>query len=917
MNEIAEKRTTIKDHTKVIQYLTAYSLIFLVLMYCCFFHWLRRYNKSIMCTNDSMNQHYLFFVYIGRWLRQCARIVFVEHSLSIPMFDMGIGYGGDILYSLSAHLADPFNWLSAIIPEYYTDKAYTLIIVLKLYLGGASFSFLGFRRRHSRRDVLIGTIVYVFSAYSYILILQPLFLNMLYIVPLVIAGADDLWNKKRSKMFLLAVFWAFANYFYFAYMTVVLLVLYCIGLLIRDRKYFCSGKRVLSQIMKYVLHSLCGVALAAPILVPVAVMMSGSQRVGADFYVPLLYSKEYYQNLLSGFSNSYMMMNRDCYIGFSMLALWCVGALFAEKGNRRLKTEVIFLSAGACIPLFGSILNGGGYSANRWIFAYVLLISYVVVKVIDSIQYLPPAKLVLITGILAVYLVLISKWNGVRNVFWIDIMGAAFLLFFVLSRRISGYSDSKGNVKFNRLRGSAQVNYVVLIGLTMGSVIIPARYRFSENFSNGLAANAVKGQEYENVTNAGALPLLREVSANSAERFDGYEMGNIHNETLLYGLSGMDLYLSNADSNIEEFHNNLALLTNAANTYYGLNRRSELQNLLGVTRFLITQGDEKCLPYGFDAHELTDESHGEIYSSYKNHQQVSLLHTFDSLLGESDYLKLTPYERQQALMQTMVVDDSESNVSLEDLFLDQDEVPYDSELINMERGQDGTYVCGEGGGSMLLTPDADGTIGKGECYIYLQNIDYECGEENSYSVRVYGIKDGQRTENTDRLRGTNNRNHIYEGRHNWLINIGYLNEDDSIDAIEICFESAGEYRIDGVQWFIRGENELSESIASLNNVDSEINIGVNRISAQVSFDREEHVLLSVPYIKGWRLLIDGQTCETYKADDAFIGFDVPAGEHEIELIYCTPGIKIGLLIAAGAVMTVLAQWKRNQMRRVA
>ncbi len=888
-----------------IQYLTVYSVIFIVLMYGCFFYWLRKYNKSIMCTNDSMNQHYLFFVYIGRWLRECARIIIIEHSLNIPMFDIGIGYGGDILYSLSAHITDPFNWFSAIVPEYLTAKVYTCIIVLKLYFGGVSFSFLGFRRHHNRRDVLIGAIVYVFSAYSYILILQPLFLNVLYIFPLVIVGADELWKKKESKLFLFAVFWAFENYFYFAYMIAGLLVLYCVGLLLRDRKLFYNGKLILSQIMKYVTHSIYAMALAAPVLVPVVIMMSGSQRVGADFYVPLLYSKEYYQSLFSGMSNSYMMLNRDCYIGFSMLALWCVGALFAEKGNRRIKSEVIFLSIGACVPLFGSFLNGGGYSANRWIFAYVLLVSYAVVKGIGSFQCMRFRKFCLLTIVLTAYLVFISKWNSLQSVFWIDVIGVAYGIFFLLSRRGSRNFSDKSKIVEN-------VNYCILLVLTMLSVMIPARYRFSENFGNALAANAVRGQEYENVTNAGALPLLREVATDSTERFDGYEMGNIHNETLLYGLSGIDLYLSNVDNNIEKFHNNTALLTNAANTYYGLNRRSELQNLFGVTRFLITQGDEACLPYGFDKHEVTGESHGEIYSSYRNRQAVSLLHIFDGLLGESEYLKLTPYERQQALMQAMIVDDSKANISLEELSFDQDEVSYETELINMVRAQDGSYVCAEGGGSFILTPSSDGLICNGECYIYLQNIDYEYDDENSYSVRIYGLKNGVRTEYTDRLRGTNNRNHIYEGRHNWLINIGYLR--DAIDAVEICFESAGKYSIDDIQWFIRGESELSERITGLCNIYTDVNIGVNTVSAQVNVAENEHILLSIPYIKGWKLLIDGKKSETYKADDAFIGFDVPEGVHKVELVYCTPGIKIGWLIAAFAVAALLISRKIAMLR---
>ncbi len=45
------------------------------------------------------------------------------------------------------------------------------------------------------------------------------------------------------------------------------------------------------------------------------------------------------------------------------------------------------------------------------------------------------------------------------------------------------------------------------------------------------------------------------------------------------------------------------------------------------------------------------------------------------------------------------------------------------------------------------------------------------------------------------------------------------------------------------------------------------------------------IFTTIPYDKGWTVKIDGERVETYENLDALLGFDSPAGEHEIELRY--------------------------------
>lgn len=883
-----------KKKNGIIEFICAYTAFTCLLITLCFLYWCKKYNKSIMCTYDGMNQHYLIFVYIGRWIRRILHSLFVNHRIVIPMFDMGIGYGSDVLLSLAEHIGDPFNWISVFIPSHYTEQAYTGILIAKLYLSGISFAFLCRKRKYNWKNVLAGAIVYVFAASSYILILQGFFLNMFYIFPVVIAGVDDLWKRRKSALFLIALFWMFSNCFYFSYMGIILIILYCGGTLIFERTQFKSWKDILEQIIKFLLHGIAAAGLAAPMLVPIFKMMSKSSRIGADFYLPALYSMDYYKKWITGFTSSYMMSNRDCYIGYATIALICVISLFLQKKRYgKLKLEFIVLTAGMLIPAFGSVMNGFSYYANRWVFAYTLLIAVIVAEILPELKTMEWKQKGILTVAVGIYIGILAATNDFRYIRETIALLVIILLFVIASSKIPW-----------------NLFYIVTTIFTLVGVWIPARYHFSKNYENALRANTPRGEAYETVTNAGAMPLLREVDAEPEERFDGSDMGTIYNETMLYGLSGMNLYLSLGESNISTFHNDIGLLTNATNSYYGLNRRAELENLMGVSRFLITAGEEYRLPYGYSEHELTDDSHGMDYSVYHVGRRISLLHAFSRTVSVEDWTSLNYLQRQEALMQAVVTNDIPADTVVSDLVLDQDELLCRTELRDVRRQGANDYYT-DGDGSIVLYPEDLETFGDGEVYICLEGMDYSAGDATTFSANIYGCKDGERTEYSERLAGTNNKNHIYEGRHDWMINIGYVNSDNALDAVEINMANGGTYHFDHIRCYVRRTSELEKSISGLRNVENDLSINGNTIEGNLVADQNEYVLMSIPYSTGWKLWIDGESAEIFRADDAFMMFDVTAGEHTIRMSYCTPGLIPGTICAFCTFLLLVLCWKKS------
>lgn len=64
---------------------------------------------------------------------------------------------------------------------------------------------------------------------------------------------------------------------------------------------------------------------------------------------------------------------------------------------------------------------------------------------------------------------------------------------------------------------------------------------------------------------------------------------------------------------------------------------------------------------------------------------------------------------------------------------------------------------------------------------------------------------------------------------------------------------------------------------------------------------------SIPFDEGWKVLVDGQEVKGRKIFNAFLGFDLPEGSHEISLTYYPPGMTWGLWITVlSLVLLILA-----------
>ena len=90
------------------------------------------------------------------------------------------------------------------------------------------------------------------------------------------------------------------------------------------------------------------------------------------------------------------------------------------------------------------------------------------------------------------------------------------------------------------------------------------------------------------------------------------------------------------------------------------------------------------------------------------------------------------------------------------------------------------------------------------------------------------------------------------------------------------------------------------------------------IKGSIEVTEAGRLILSIPNEEGWTLYVDGKKSEILDFKDTFISVYLEEGQHEIELKYMTPGLKVGALLSGACVLlfavTILGRKKLSQKK---
>ena len=317
--------------------------------------------------------------------------------------------------------------------------------------------------------------------------------------------------------------------------------------------------------------------------------------------------------------------------------------------------------------------------------------------------------------------------------------------------------------------------------------------------------------------------------------------------------------------------------------------RSILTSLFSVKYFLIPEEKTSLLPYDF--------SQQVGNTAYENNCYLPFGFTTSSYINREVYEKLTVTQKQQALLQGVVLEGNVETDSIQqaDLTFCEKSVPY---TVTMSDG-----LSMEGNKIEVTKADATMTLSysglkDSETYFIIEGLDYKdntptagvAKSQNRLHITV-GCEDVEK-----KITYLSSENNFYSDIHDYLINTGYRKE--ATDTITLKFKELGSYRFESMKVVCQPMEQLEQQVENLSQESLEdVKVGDNQINGTICLDQDRLLCLSIPYSEGWKAYVDDEEADLLQADTMFMALKLSAGEHRIQLIYATPYLRISCAIS--------------------
>lgn len=295
--------------------------------------------------------------------------------------DLGSNFIGAYSFYL---LGSPFFWLTLLFPTSLVPYLMGPLLILKFACASLTAYYYIRRFTMTPYAARTGALLYAFSSFSVYNIFFNHFHEAIIIFPLLLLSLELLWTENRRGIFALCVaLSAVANYFFFVGMVVFCVIYWIVKLSSKAFKF------KVGRFISLFVESLLGVALAAFLLLPSVLMITGNGRV-SEFQVGwggILYGKEqiYFQILQSLFFPpdipAHPVFVPHLGVKWSSIAAWlpvisttAVFGFCISKRKHWLKRALCIMAFMSAVP----VLNSAFYAFNdsyyaRWYYMPILL----------------------------------------------------------------------------------------------------------------------------------------------------------------------------------------------------------------------------------------------------------------------------------------------------------------------------------------------------------------------------------------------------------------------------------------------------------------------------------------------------------------------------------------------------------------
>lgn len=822
-------------------------------------------NKSTMIW-DALLQHKDYYGYLWD----------VFHGKASIEYSVGKSLGGRMIGLIGFYISSPLNIFLIFFSKAHIPHFMVFMILLRIGLCGVTGHIYIYNRFHiSKKMSLVLSTLYALMEYNVYYCRNVMWLDGVIILPLIALGVWKCIREKRTGLLFGSVFMAILCNWYTGYMVCLMSgILFIVEYLnIHDYKLKNALKTDLRSVGRYIATMICGVLAGMCILLPACVSLIGGKATNNTVGLSRIVNMDITQ-FLSGLDVSANVNAQDAPLIFTgTLVLIAVIAFFINKKVKKSEKACMFcvlalLCGSYCIRDMELVWTAFVRSTS-YFFRFSFVFSFVMVMIAareielyerGKVENKEISEAMLIIAACLAFLYYIKKINSSLH------LVEVYLLILCVGA-VTVWCVRNKSVLFN-----------VLCWIMVGLSALESGYNVYLAFSQ-------YNNDAKTFTNysLGAEKIVKQLNDDSGDSFYRYENNFNYlysigreiatGESLLYGYNSIEHYSSAYDFNVDRFLANMGYSDIPGDKYFLCETYWNSPMLLTDSLLSIkyAQLSEKAVGYE-DTGIKTD--YAEIY---KNNYALPLGYPVSEDIKKLSFGK-DPYQNQEKLLSAMIG----QNIKVyQDVKAEYDHKDKDSnEIWNLKVIYDGpVYLFVDGS------------------KIHNSLYDHNC--------EVYV-----------------NDKYIQNACHRFEINSMYLGEYKSGD--EIILKIKRNTKKDKEHTIYAAQLDIAEFDKAMqilkNGYTSNLNILGNKISGDVSVDKDSEIFLSIPYEKTWSLTVDGKKTDIDELADTFMGIKLGKGQHTIKMVYHTPGLRVGIIVslvgfALYAGIEILKRKEKNREKR--
>lgn len=830
---------------------------------------------GVLWGGDLPDEYLSFFQYLRRLLLG---------NWSSLQFSFSNGLGADMAGNIGYYLASPFNLIILLFPANQINLALYVIIIIKLGLASAAFTFLIlklFKFKDQIYSVLLG-IIYGLSAYSIGYAANLMWLDGVILLPLLVYALLKGLIKRKWILYTILLVCAIIFNYYIGYMICIFMVITFLAYTINNFK----EKRIfIRQVVEFLLSSLISGLMSAVVTLPTWMNLSNNKltehTINEGFRLSPISSVA--KSISALFMKNSFNGSPLLFVG--TLAIIVFILYFIDNKNS-LRERIINLGIGFIFVL--SLVqtkvylfwHGGQKPVGfpyRFSFIIIFWILLLAAKELTNLD-LNKRHLSLAVGIylvLELIVIILRKHYGNFDSYLLIslslIVVFSILLYFANNRAIRFVLVMIGIIE---IAGSG---YLTLSRMGMKSNVYSSYITENQPLFDSLPASVKRQRIAKN-----------------------YFLNNDRGESYAFDYKGVEIFSSNNDPRISALYANLGL--SAYGYYYFYKTGTVVTDaILNVGTFINSSLASQSISPEYISYGLRDDLKDnrvllkrKPYTVYKT-QSLPIAFA-GNLSNNLKFKQDDPIYNQNLVLNSLTK--TQGNV----LTYSGKEAKVKLENTSIERKNNEIEIARTSNKAGIVTFTYMGLNPREAAYVMLdKDLMGFADPLTTYHARQAG-------KSTEDLRLIVDKKDVrLQPQVKQLVGVR-ANHNGQVQIKLVLDGDKRSLRTNFPRLVNINSNLLKSKVSKVNKSQSLKLSQFNNdyLAGKVKISKDENLVTTIPYSKGWQAKVDGKDVKINRTLGVFIGLKMKPGEHSVVLRYQTPGLLIGTLTSIiGIILLVI------------